>query len=77
MNKQTRKQIETIVSNIQIELEKLREIYENESDKLDNVPENLLYSERFQQMEEINDNLSQCVDDIENVVDVLDEIVNN
>lgn len=76
MNKQTRKQIETIVSNLRTELEKLQQIYDYEVDKFDNIPENLLYSGRAEQMEETIDNLSQCVDDLEIICDTLAEIVN-
>lgn len=77
MNKQTRTQIAAISSKLSVELEKLREIFENETKKLDNIPGNLLYSERFEQMEEDNDNLSQCVDDLEIIVDTLEDIANN
>lgn len=77
MNKQIRTQMQAIVSNLQTELDKLRDIYDSEVEKFDNIPENLLYSERCQQMEEDNDNLCECVDSLEDIVDVLDGIVNN
>lgn len=90
MNKERRKRLEKIIvelENIQTTLdaeirEALEEIKSEEDEALENLPENLRYSERAESMEnainQLEDSdytLSNIVDDIQSLIDSINEIV--
>ena len=71
MNKARRKELETVISNLNEiqgkddlyacinELEKIRD---DEQDYYDNIPENLQYSQRAEASEYANDSLDEAID---------------
>lgn len=85
MNKERRKSIDRVIN----EIEKLKELYasiveeveeirDEESDYLDNIPENLQGSDRYYTAEEAVGNLDSAVDslqeiDFDEIVDYLEE----
>ncbi len=74
MNKQRRKEIVNVVSSISIIKERLESILNDEQDSYDNIPENLLDSERANQSEEAIEILEEAIDSIDEVIDTLSEI---
>lgn len=83
MNKQRRKEIEKLINrieetvdnflsemeSIQIDLESIRD---DEQDYLDNIPENLQGSERYEIAETAVDNLDSACDSIGDILDAID-----
>lgn len=83
MNKQTRKQISKIIDGIEnviadardkLELyrDEIDELRDAEQDKLDNMPENLQGSERYEMTEQAVDNLDSAYVSIDGLIDYLD-----
>lgn len=75
MNKERRKMISVIISNIQDIKERLDDILLDEQDYYDNIPENLLSSERAEISEEAIDILEEVADNIEDIIDNLSEVI--
>lgn len=75
MNKERRKMISAIISNIQDIKERLDDILLDEQDYYDNIPENLLSSERAEISEEAIDILEEVADNIEDIIDNLSEVI--
>lgn len=73
MNKTQRRLIANICDVLQGAIDDLRNIVEQEEEKLDNMPENLWGSERYETMEDEKDTIEQIADDLENVLDELQE----
>ena len=72
MNLKRRKRIDTLLTQlaaIQVELE---EISQEEQDYLDNMPENLMESEKYSTAEENCENLTSALDSLGEVVDYLE-----
>ena len=74
MNNSQRKRLEDAKSILEIVKDHVeqskdivKEVREQEQEKIDNAPENLLQSERYQRIEE-------CADLLDNVCDSLDEM---
>lgn len=74
MNKQRRKEIRDIASQLEVLMERIEAIKEEEEEALDNLPESIQYSERGEQMEEYTMSLDQAVSDMDLVRDTLLEI---
>ena len=58
---------------LQDTIDDLRNIVEQEEEKLYNMPENLWNSERYEMMEEERDSIEQIADDLENTLVELQE----
>lgn len=53
----------------------IEQVAEQENDCVDNIPENLQGSERYEKMEKAVENLEAALEHIENAKDCLDEAV--
>ena len=73
MNKTQRRLIANICDVLQGAIDDLRNIVEQEEEKLDNMPENLWNSERYELMDEEKYSIEQIADDLENTLDELQE----
>ena len=76
MNKMNRKQLSDLISRIETIHEELDEIKDGEEEKIDNMPENLLDSEKGEALSEIIDfldsateRLNECVESIQSAID--------
>lgn len=74
MNKQRRKEIRDIASQLEVLMERIEAIKEEEEEAFESLPESIQYSERGEQMEEYTMSLDQAVSDIDLVRDTLLEI---
>ena len=75
MNARRRKQIEKLIpllEDIQSDIEMIKD---GEQEALDNTPESLQESERYQISEEAVDNLDCAWDSVQEVIDYLQEVV--
>lgn len=83
MNKITRKQIEKIIEGIEsvvadakekleIYMEEIGELKDLEEEKLDNMPENLQGSERYEMTEQAVENLDSAYESIDSLIDCID-----
>lgn len=75
MNNNRRKEIESVVKSLEILSEKIKELYDEEIDYQDNMPENLLNSERYETSEAASDALESAKESIDEAVDLLWEII--
>ena len=75
MNKQRRSTIKTAMLHIEKAVELIQDVKYEEQDALDNMPENLQNSERYEAMENAIDSLEDALDGIEDVKDCLDRAV--
>lgn len=73
MNAARRKQIEKIISELQDIQERMQEIENEEQEYLDNIPENLQGSEKYEksenaifQMQDASLEIESCIDNLEN-----------
>lgn len=71
MNKTQRRLIANICDVLQGAIADLRNIVEQEEEKLDNMPENLWDSERYVMMDCEKDDIEQIADELENTLDEL------
>ena len=71
MNKTQRRLIANICDVLQGAIDDLRNIVEQEEEKLDNMPENLWDSERYEMMDSEKDDIEQIADELENTLDEL------
>lgn len=75
MNKQRRKAIEDIVTDIRLKLEELEALKDEEEEYKDNIPENLQGTERYERAEECVYGLQEVIDDIDRALDNVDEYI--
>lgn len=77
MNKTRLKRLQELVSNLEDLRDELQLIQQEEQECYDNAPENLQYSERYEQMETNADNLENACDELDstigNIQDIIDE----
>lgn len=71
MNKTQRRLIAHICDVLQGAIDDLRNIVEQEEEKLDNMPENLWDTERYEMMDSEKDDIEQIADELENTLDEL------
>lgn len=71
MNAARRKRINQSIESIIKEAEKVESIMEEEQEALDNIPENLQGSERYEAMEEAISNLEVVINYLDEALDVL------
>ena len=77
MNKQDRKVIEKWIENLDEIKCGVEEMMENETEKLDNMPEGLQESERGEKMQEGIDQLDYANNSLEEAIGYLREIIDN
>lgn len=73
MNKARRKSIRQAMSYLDMAFNLVESARDEEKDCLDNMPENLEYSERYEKMENAVDKLDDAVSSIEEARDALEE----
>ena len=73
MNKNRRKRIKEAVALLTTAFSIVEHISDDEHDCLDNMPENLEYSERYEKMENAVDKLDDAAQGIQDVIDLLNE----
>ena len=73
MNKNRRKRIKEAVALLTTAFSIVEHISDDERDCLDNMPENLEYSERYEKMESAVDKLDDAAQGIQDVIDLLNE----
>ena len=74
MNKQRRERIRRLVSSMRILENEIEDILNEEQDYYDNIPENLLSSDRAVDSEEAIDNLDDALDYITQLIDAIESI---
>lgn len=75
MNNTRRKAIKKVIINLSTLKSQLEDILYEEQDCYDNMPENLLCSERAETSEEAIDALNDANDSLEEIIDRLEEII--
>lgn len=68
MNKVRRKQLEEVIAKIQEAADELEAIMNDEEEYRDNMPENLLYSERWEIADGACDAMQEALDQLEEAV---------
>ncbi len=76
MNKQRRKEIQTISNDLIPLMTSIEDLLAEEQDYFDNIPENLQSSEKAEiaenaisNLEEALDNIRECVDNLESILE--------
>lgn len=69
MNKNQRKKLADILEEIEGQIAELEVMAEEEQEKADNIPDNLINSDRAIMLQESADNLNEAVADLQNWVD--------
>lgn len=77
MNRERRKELEAIVSELDSLLDRLSDVRDEERWAFDNLSEGLQQSERGMKIEENADNLDFACDEINSTIDELREIFGN
>lgn len=72
MNAKRRKRIDVLLAQLAAIQEELEEISQEEQDYLDNIPENLMESEKYSTAEENCENLTAALDSLTEVMDYLE-----
>lgn len=75
MNKRDRKEIEKITEELEALKERIENLADYEQEKVDNMPENLIYSERGEAMQEAADRLYDAAGEFESLAEVLIDII--
>lgn len=73
MNKARRKKLQELMKQLESIKDELNEVQEEEQDAYDNLPENLQYSERGQQMEQAVENMSSAADYLDDIISCIEE----
>ena len=73
MNNARRKEISSIIEQVEELKDKLENILADEDEYRDNMPENLWGSERYEKSEEASQNLELAISSLEEVIDYLEE----
>lgn len=71
MNKKQRKKLERIASQLEDLRSDLETISNEENEKLDNIPVNLIGSDRYNDMWAVSDNLDEVIADLNNTINNL------
>ncbi len=74
MNKERRKNIQTVADQLEDMKTTLEELQGEEEEYRDNIPENLRGSERYEKADEACDALSEAVDGLEDIITSLGEL---
>lgn len=76
MNKTTRKQLQTLIDRLESLKTELEEISEEEQEKLDNIPENLQSSERYERAETVCGYLEEASCYFDDLIDKITDAIN-
>ena len=75
MNNNRRKEIKKIIKQLEELQSRIEDVRDDEQDSLDNIPESLQESERYEISEAALENLDVSVDTIEELINILSESV--
>lgn len=75
MNKPTRKRLQKMIDSLETLKAELEEIGENEQERLDNIPENLQGSERYEKAETICGYLEDAIYPFEEIIEKLTDAI--
>ncbi|KMT62696.1 hypothetical protein [Paenilisteria newyorkensis] len=75
MNAKRRKRIQDTLNILSEQLELLEELKNEEQEYVDNVPENLQGTERYEAAEEAAANLDEAYDLVNDVIEKLEEVI--
>ena len=76
LNNKRRTRLRSIEEDLGKALNLLNSIYDEEQDCMDNVPENLQDSERYSNMEDCVEALSEAVYNLEEAIGLIEEAIN-
>ncbi len=74
MNKPRRQEIQAIYDLIAEARDRLEMVKNEEEDYKENMPENLQSSERYERAEEVVEELEECLDDFDTILETLEEV---
>lgn len=74
INKKRRASLKDATDHLEYAKQVVERVLDEEQDAMDNIPESLQSSERYEQMEEAVDKLDDVVDDIDRAIDLLSSI---
>tara|TARA_R110002012_G_scaffold61065_1_gene160026 strand:- start:157 stop:393 length:237 start_codon:yes stop_codon:yes gene_type:complete len=74
MNKERRKILKDVIAKLDDAYSKLEEVYESEYEAIENMPENLRYSTKGEEREEIADNIEEHMSAVDSLRCELEEI---
>lgn len=77
MNKERRKRIEDVVSSLYDLQTELEYILEEENEAIENMPENLQYSEKVEIMRDQADGIDTAISDIDSLINDLNDIIDD
>ena len=77
MNKNRRKEIESIIEELENLGSRIEAVKEEEDSAFDNMPESLQYSEKGELMEQNVEDLDEAFNSLSEVVEKLQEILTN
>lgn len=75
MNYQRRKRLTEVVNQLTEIMDELENISNEEQEALDNLPENLMYSNRADEMNDNVIDIDSAKDDISDIIDTITEII--
>lgn len=75
MNKERRNALKNAMSHLEKAIEIISDVRDEEQDSMDNMPENLQGSERYETMEMAVESLEEAIDKIEEAKDSVDEAI--
>jgi hypothetical protein len=75
MNNQRRKRLRDIIKEILVIQGKLQDVFDEEQESLDNLPENLQGTDRYANMEEYCDKMSDGISLLDEVVEIIEEVI--
>lgn len=76
MNNKRRARLHNIINSIERISEQISFIADEELDSLENMPENLSDSERFERMEDNADKLNDAYVQLDSVAELISEVIN-
>jgi hypothetical protein len=75
MNNPRRKAIQKIIDNLYDLKSQLDDVFDDEQEYRDNIPENMQGGERYERADEARDNLSDAVDGLDEVISSLEAAI--
>lgn len=75
MNSTQRKELKRVHGELHNLIGDIQCVIDEENDKIENAPENLLYSERYETMRETVEDMEDTIQELENAIYILEEKV--
>jgi uncharacterized coiled-coil DUF342 family protein len=75
MNRQRRKEIKTIQKDLTHISDRLTTLAEEEDEYRDNMPESLMFGEKYDKSNEASDKLNDVADEVQHLIEQLEEIM--